>query len=186
MQLDKAIKSRKSVRKYTNKKPNWRRIIEAIDAARYAPMAGNNFSLKFIIVDDKEKISKIATACQQDFVETVQYLVIACTSKSRLVNAYGKRGEKYAKQQAGAAIQNFLLKLEDLKLSTCWVGHYVDSQIKKILSIPKDIDVEAIFPIGFEAGKLEKRNKINIDNILYFNKYKNKKMNSPRVVKENA
>ncbi|MCA9487852.1 MAG: nitroreductase family protein, partial [Nanoarchaeota archaeon] len=60
MQLDKIIQSRRSIRKYKPKSPNWRSIIEAIDAARYAPMAGNIFSLKFILVDDEEKIKKIA------------------------------------------------------------------------------------------------------------------------------
>ncbi len=60
MDLDKAIKSRKSVKKFKDKKPDWRDIIEVIDSMRYAPMAGNNFSLKFILVDNKEKIKKIS------------------------------------------------------------------------------------------------------------------------------
>ena len=48
MDLDKAIKSRKSVRHFADKKPNWRDIIECIDAARFAPMAGNLFPLKYM------------------------------------------------------------------------------------------------------------------------------------------
>jgi nitroreductase len=187
MQLNKAIQNRKSVRKYSPKKPDWRKIIEAIDAARYAPMAGNNFSLKFILVDDQEKIQKITKACQQDFMEKAQYLVVACSNNSRLVNAYGKRGERYSRQQAGAAIQNFLLKIEEAKLSTCWIGHFVDSQIKKVLDISKETDIEAIFPIGheYEKAKTRKR-KADLDNFLYFNEYGNKQMKSPRVVNENA
>ena len=55
MELDKAIKSRKSVRKFTSKKPNWRDIVECIDAARYAPMAGNNYTLKFIVIDNSNE-----------------------------------------------------------------------------------------------------------------------------------
>ena len=46
MDLDKTIKARRSVRKFKSSKPNWRDILECIDAMRYAPMAGNNFSLK--------------------------------------------------------------------------------------------------------------------------------------------
>lgn len=177
MQLDKAIKQRHSVRKFKKKKPDWRDIIEAIDFTRYAPMAGNNFSLKFILVSDKEKIEKIAEAAQQDFIKQVDYLVVACTNPKRTKNAYGKRGERYLKQQAGAGIQNFLLAIEDKGLSTCWVGHFVDEQIKKILDVPKDIDIEAIFPIGYEYKKPKTRKaKIELDRILYFDKYKNKKM----------
>ena len=42
MKFDSLIKSRRSVRKFKSIEPDWRDIIEAIDAARFAPMAGGN------------------------------------------------------------------------------------------------------------------------------------------------
>lgn len=178
MELDKAIKERKSIKKFSKKKPDWRDIIEAIDIARYTPMAGNLFSLKFILVNDAEKIQKLAQASQQEFVAETQYVVVVCSNPSKTLNSYEERGEIYSRQQAGAAIQNFLLKLTDFELSTCWIGHFVDEEIKKILKIPTDINVEAIFPIGYEStiSKGKKRKKIGLDNILYFNQYNNKRM----------
>ena len=181
MELDKAIKSRSSVKKFNSKKPDWRDIIECIDAARYAPMAGGNYTLKFILVDDSEKIRNIAEACQQPFVGTAHYIVVACSNPSRTTNAYGKQGEVFLRQQAGAAIENFLLKLEESGLSTCWVGYFVEEQIKHVLQIPENIQVEALFPIGFEYEKKKvKKAKIDLDNILYFNSYGEKKMRPPR------
>ena len=178
MELDKIIKSRKSVKKFSKKKPDWRKIIEAIDLARYAPMAGNLYSLKFILVSDKEKIQKLSEASQQEFVADAQYVVVVCSNPSRTLNAYEERGENYLKQQAGAGIQNFLLKLEDLKLSTCWIGHFVDEQVKKILEIPKEINVEAFFPIGYESeiAKTKQKRKIELDNLLYFEEYGKNRM----------
>jgi nitroreductase len=183
MELDKAIQSRHSVRKFSNKKPDWRNIIECIDAARFAPMAGNNFTLKFILVDDKEKIQKIAEACQQNFVSSVDYIVVICSNPSRLKNAYEERGEKFSRQQTGSAIQNFLLKIEEKKLATCWIGYFLEEQIKDILSIPEKIEVEALFPIGYEKEKeYTKRAKIDMDEILFFNKYDEKRMKPLRRV----
>ncbi len=185
MELDDAIKERSSVRKFSTKKPDWRDVIECIDACRYAPMAGNNFTLKFIVIDDKEKIQKIAEACQQDFVSQVHYIVVACSQPSRTLNAYGKRGETFVRQQAGSAIQNFLLKITEKNLATCWVGYFVEEQIKRILKIPENVQVEAVFPIGYKSQELKgkaKRAKIDLDNILYFNVYKNKKMRVPRKI----
>ena len=92
------------------------------------------------------------------------------------MNAYGERGRVYCKQQAGAAIQNFLLKIEEKGLSTCWVGHFADNLVKEILKIPDEIDVEAFFPIGYEFKNQRRRAKIDLDEVLYFEKYKNKKM----------
>jgi len=159
MNIDKAIQNRHSVRRFTSKKPDWRDIIECIDSARYAPMAGNIFSLKFIVVSDKEKIQKLADAAQQHFIAQAHYVVVVCTNPSRTINSYEEQGKKFCRQQAGAAIQNFLLKIQEAKLATCWVGHFVEEQVKEALQIQEDINVEAIFPIGYELGKTQKQEK---------------------------
>ena len=183
MELDKAIKGRSSVKKFNSRKPDWRKIIECIDAARFAPMAGGNYSLKFILVDDHEKIRNIAESCQQPFVGTAHYIVVACSNPSRTTNAYGKQGEVFLRQQAGAAIENFLLKIEESGLSTCWVGYFVEEQIKHVLQIPENIQVEALFPIGFEYEKKRaKKTKIDLDRILYFNSYGQTRMRNPNKV----
>ena len=181
MELNKAIKKRRSVRKFKDKKPNWRDILECIDSVRYAPMAGNNFTLKFILVDDKEKIEKLAKAAQQDFISETKYVLVVCSNPSRTTNAYGKRGEIYCRQQAGAAIQNFLLKITEAGLATCWVGHFIDEQVKRALKIPEKIDVEAMLPIGYEFKKpITRKIKADLDNALFFNQYKNTQMRKIR------
>jgi nitroreductase len=161
MELDKAIKSRTSVRKFKSIKPDWRDILECIDVARYAPMAGNNYSLKFILVDDPETIRKIAQAAQQDFISQAHYVVVFCSTPSRTLNNYGKQGEI----------------IVEVGLSTCWIGYFVENQIKRELDIPKEVNVEAVFPIGFEYEKKRSRKaKIDLDKVLYFNEYGQEKM----------
>jgi len=49
MDLSKLMSSRKSCRKFKDKKPDWRDIIECIDSMRHAPIAGNNFIEKFML-----------------------------------------------------------------------------------------------------------------------------------------
>lgn len=181
MDLNKIIKSRKSVKKFSSKKPNWRDIIEAIDSARYAPMAGNNYTVKFILIDNPEKIQKLADCAQQDFIAKAHYVVVVCSNPSRPINAYDKEGEIYVRQQAGAAIQNFLLKLQESGLSTCWIGYFVENEVKNLLNIPDNVNVEAFFPIGYEHVRSRtKRAPIDLDRILYFDKYGQKKMKQPK------
>ena len=178
--IDRIIQSRKSVKKFNSKTPDWRTIIECIDSMRFAPMAGNNFSLKFILVDDKEKIIKMARASEQQFIEAAQYVVVVCSVTSRTKLAFEDRAERYLRQQAGAAIENFLLKITESGLSTCWIGHFQDKKIKETLDIPEEVEVEALFPIGYEYKKNPLKHKPDLDNLLYFNKYKNKRMNPPK------
>ncbi len=111
MDLIRAIKERRSVNKFSHKTPDWRKIVRAIDAARYAPSAGNNFVMKFILVSDADKIKEIAKATQQDFVYSAKYIVVAVSDDSKLVKIYKDRGVRYSSQQAGAAIEDFLLAL---------------------------------------------------------------------------
>lgn len=176
MELDKAIQKRKSVRRYNSKKPDWRDIIECIDAARYAPMAAGNFTPRFVLVDDEEKIQKIAEATQQDWVSKIKYIIVVCSNAKRTNLGFKEKGKTYVRQQAGAAIQNILLKIEEKGLSTCWVGHFVEEIVKRVLKIPEDIQVEALLPIGYEFRKEKPKTKINIDHVLYFNEYSNKRM----------
>ncbi len=181
MELNKIIQNRHSVRKFSNKKPNWRTIIECIDSMRYAPMAGGNCTLKIIMVDEEEKIQKLEEACQQRHVGEVKFVVVVCSNPSRAKNLYGKEEQIWTRQQAGAAIQNFLLRIEESGLATCWVGYFVESQVKRVLRIPAEWNIEAILPIGYEYSKPRTRKeKIQLDRILYFNYYDNKKMKKIR------
>jgi len=185
MQLREAIKKRRSYRKFAKSKPDWRRIIRAIDAARYAPAAGNHFVLRFILVSDKKKIEKIGKATQQDFVSNASYLVVCVSDDSKLVKLYGERGKRYASQQAGAAIQNFLLWLTQEKLITTWVGHFADDQVKEELNVPNKMTVEAVFPIGkrLKVSKPKEKSVSDLENLLYFDSWGNKYMEPKTRVK---
>jgi nitroreductase len=173
MELNKAIKSRHSCRSFKEKKkPSWEDVVLAIDAANYAPLAGNISTLRYIVVEDEANIKKLANACQQRFIQDVRYLVVVCSDNSQIKKVYGERADKYSKQQAGAAIQNFLLEIENLGLASCWVGAFEDSEVRFILGISDDIEIEAILPIGYEMGSYKKRKLPNLDNYLFFDKWK--------------
>ena len=183
MDFDKVVQGRKSVVKFSSKKPDWRDIIESIDAARYAPMAGNNYSLRFVLVDDKEKIKKLADACQQPFVASAHYVVVAFSDAGKTLNLFEDRGQKYVQEQAGAGIQNFLLKIYERGLSSCWVGHFVDYLVKEILKAPGNLQVEAILPVGYEQKpEIARKRKIDLNRIISFNDYGNKMMKDHPIV----
>lgn len=176
MDTIKAIQSRRSIHKFKNKKPDWRDILEAIDSARFAPMAGGFFSLRFILIDEKEKIEKIARWSEQAFIQDAKY-VVAFVSDPKKTKTYHERGERYMREQAGAAIENFLLHLTEVGLATCWIGHFNDEKIKQVLKIPEDQELEALFPIGYALEKIKTtRAKGNIDQCLFFNEWNNNRM----------
>ncbi|NCN51560.1 hypothetical protein GW931_00950 [archaeon] len=187
MKLQEAIKKRKSVRKFSSKKPDWRDIIEAIHTAQYAPMAGGLFHLKFVIVDNKQLIEEIAKWCEQSFISEAQYVVVVVSDPGIVTTPFPKMGEYFCPQQTGAAIQNFLLSLEESGLSTCWIGHMNEEKIGKTLKISEDYTIEALFPIGY-SNEIFKKKKQDPDiyNILYFNKWEKYRMKKTEKIDSRA
>ena len=177
MDLDKAIKARHSTRKFqTTKHADWRKVVKAIDAARLTPLAGNLPTIWFLMVIDKKKISDLAEAAQQPFIADADYIVVFCSDTKQQTISYDERGKKYSSQQAGAAIENFLLKITDVGLASCWVGAFADDVVRKILSIPEDIEIEALCPVGYEQGKSKQKPKFDLDKLIFFDKWKNRYM----------
>ena len=176
MQLDKAIKERRSIRKYKTKEASWKKILEALELTLYAPTAGGIFPLKIMLIDDIEKIQKIAKWSEQEFIAQAKYVVVFVSNVKRLQTPYGERAETFCKQQTGAAIQNFLLKLTELELATCWIGYFNEENIKIILKIPETYNIEAIFPIGLANEKPKHRISRELGDYLYFNTWKNERM----------
>jgi len=181
MKLRDAIEGRVDVKRFDLKAPDWRKVVRAIDAARFAPTAGNHFSARFILVRNEDAIGKLAAASQQSFVGKAKMAVVVVSDDSGLVRSYGDRGEGYGRRHCGAAIENFLLALEAEGLVTSWVWHFVEEQVRRVLGVPDGVKVEGIFPIGgkTKVASREKRN-VELENILFFGKYGERKM-EPKV-----
>jgi nitroreductase len=176
MDFDKVIKKRASIKNYSDKEVKYDKIIDAIEAANLAPSPGNLSIIKYIIVEDKETINNLSDACQQDFIKDAKVLVILCSDSQKVKLMYDKRADKYIKQHAGAAIENFLLKITEMKLASCWIGAFSEVTVKNILNVPEDTEIEAILPIAYQtkSDKTIQKPKIELGRIVYFEKYGNK------------
>lgn len=166
MDVLKAIEKRRSIRKFKKKEVKWSHVLEAIDAALQAPLAGNINATRFIIVTDKETKNKLATHADQDWIAEADTVVVVCSDEGQLKRMYDDRAERYAHQQAGAAIQNFLLCMTGLGIGACWIGAFLDSAIKRDLKIPDDVSIEALIPLGHPAEKPKNINKVALENTI--------------------
>lgn len=182
MDFDTLVKKRKSIRKFLpNKEVSWKEVVDLVDYANYIPLAGNIPILKFIMADDKNTIVKVSQACQQEFIADASALIIVCSQKKQLINNFDKNGEVFSHQEAGAAINNILLAITQTGLASCWIGHFSDRIIRRTFKIPKDVDIEAIIPIGYEAplvmgDKKSIPKKPKVEDSLFFGEWdKNKR-----------
>jgi len=150
-----AIKTRKSVRAFTNEEVSKEEVQKLMDAARRAPSAGNIQPWEFIIVRDakiKHKLS--AAALNQTFIKEAPVVIVVCADEARSSSGYGNRGASlYCLQDTAAAIQNMLLAACALGLGTCWVGAFHEDEVAKVVNTPRNVRPVAIVPVGRPARK---------------------------------
>ena len=166
MEFDSVIEKRHSSRNFKDKKVSWKSVLEAIHAAIKIPSPSNQSHIKFIIIENKDTIGKLAEYSNQLWINESNLIVVVVSDDTNLENQFGERGRVYSRQTAGASIENLILKLTDLGLNSCWVGAYSDELIKQNLKIPMHMQIEAIIPVGYEKEKHEKKHKTNLENVL--------------------
>ncbi len=172
MKTQEAIESRVSIRDFSNKSVKFDLVLEAIDAANQSPFAGNINNLKFLIIETQPNKNLIAEFAQQYWINEAQWIVIVCSELKNLEDLYQDRAFTYAKQQAGAAIENMLLRITDLGLASCWVGAFADEGIKAHFKIPDSWEIEAIIPIAYPKNKKNKHaRKIKLESKIFWEKW---------------
>lgn len=176
MDFQTVTKKRASVRQFSPKKIPIEKITQIIDTANLAPCAGNYKTSRYIVIENQNTIEKIAEFCQQPFIEKAPCVVIICSDSNQLKRLYDIRANKYNKQQIGAEIENFLLKVTDFGLASCWVGAFAEEPIKNLLGIPENVEIEAVLPIGYELikGKTPQRIKPSLITRLFFASWGNR------------
>jgi len=170
MDVLEAIKGRRSIRAFKNQDVPAETVEELIDAARWAPSAGNIQPWEFIIVR-KPRIKRrlVEAALDQMFIEEAPVVIIVCANEERSSQGYGARGKTlYCIQDTAAATQNIHLTAYSLGLGTCWVGAFREEETREILKIPRGMRPVAMIPVGYPAEAPTARTRKPISQIVHY------------------
>lgn len=69
------------------------------------------------------------------------------------------------------AVENMLLEADAQGLGTCWVGFFVQSEIRPVLGIPDNKFVLAVIPIGYPAEQPPARPRKPLTAIVRYEKW---------------
>ncbi len=162
------ILSRRSIREFTDAKVSREDITTILNAGRWAPSGLNNQPWKFIVIQKKDTIRKMA--------ECTHYAGIV-SNAPLLIAVYLDQDTMYNRtkdlQAIGAAIQNMLLSCCELGLGAVWLGEILNNKdkVNLILSCPDSMELMAVLAIGRPAGKEERSRRKDIRDICYEEKY---------------
>lgn len=144
------IKSRRSIRDFSDKEIPDGLVRSLIEAIQWAPSAGNLQSRKFFFVWNKQTKTRLSKAAlDQKFIIQAPLAIVAC-SDNRIQSRYGERGTRlYAIQDVAASIQNVLLTAHALGLGSVWIGAFRDEEVSDALQLPDYLKPVALIAVGY-------------------------------------
>jgi nitroreductase len=164
MDILRFIKSRRSVRKFLDKPVELDKIAIVLEAARWAPSAGNCQPWRFVVVTDKKKTCKFDPVFRQPWVEKAPVVIVVLAVPAISQRRYGG-GSNYYVMDCSAAIQNMLLMAHGLGLGAVWIGAFSKEAVREQLNIPGKYEVMALVPIGYYSTE----NSVKYDSIIFSN-----------------
>lgn len=119
-----------------------------LQAARWAPSAGNRRIHKFIVIDDPQTIDLIRTFSPGMLAHPAALIIICTDLKSAKVEGVKVERDSTTWIDVGAAAQNIMLTAMELGLGTCPTTSFSRSGVAAILNAPAHLILEYIVQIG--------------------------------------
>jgi nitroreductase len=176
MELFEAIKTRRSIRRYTADPVDDKKIETILEAGRWAPSWANTQCWRFIVVRDAKVkaglgdcLMKIKTPDRGEIenpgtksINTVPVVIVVCaeTGKSGLKPGPAGGSSEFVTDKgdwfmfdAALAVQNMVLAAHAQGLGTVIIGLFDAKKAEKLLGLPPNIRVVTLFPVGISAAE---------------------------------
>lgn len=169
MDVVKAIRDRRSIRKYKSTEVEPEKIDTILQAGRWAPSASNKQPWHFIVVRNETMRLKLADAhCYGRFMAESPVAIVVLGDPTK--------HPSYHLADPHNAVQNMLLAAQHEGLNTCWMGVRdtdIEPKFKQILGVPDNLRVICCVAVGY--GDQERTStRFPINDIVSWEKFGNK------------
>jgi nitroreductase len=149
MDFLKLARERYSVRSFEKRPVSDGELRAILEAGRCAPTARNFQPQKIFVAKSKESLDTLKNVCRFTF-DAPTVLVIGYDKERSWKN---KLMPPYDSGETDAAIvaTHMMLMAASLGIGTCWVGYFNADDVRKALSLPENVVITALMPIGYPA-----------------------------------
>jgi nitroreductase len=173
------ITSRQSDRKYSDKQVEREKLKRLIEAGRMAPSACNAQPWKFIVVTEPKLIARVAEAASakligmNSFVGQAQAIIVVVREKPNLSSKVGAtiKNKDYSLIDIGIATENICLQAKAEGIGSCIIGWFDESEIRKLLAIPRSKRVELLITLGYSLSDQKEKRRKPVEEVVSYNKY---------------
>jgi len=173
------IRKRQSDRRYLDQPVEPEKLDRILEAGRLSPSACNAQPWKFIVVDDRNLIQKLADAASakilgmNSFVAQAPVNIVIVREKANLSSRIGStiKNKDYSLIDTGIAAENICLQATAEGLGSCMIGWFDETMVRKILGIPAVKRVELIITIGYPSGETRTKKRKPPEEVISRNRY---------------
>lgn len=180
-----AIRTRRSVRKFSDRPVEEEKLRTVLEAARLAPSWANMQCWRFVVVQDpdmRRRISELSyveaffapkgykTNPAQQALADAPVVIVACGEPTLSGDL---RGQQYYMTDVGIATENLMLAAHAQGLGSVFVGVFDEEQVGDLLNIPPGVRIVGLFPLGYplEEAKAGPPRK-PLEDIVHFGSWK--------------
>ena len=160
------ILSRRSIRKYLDKSISLDVMNTILEAGRQAPSAGNGQPWHFIVITDQQTKEALSHGRYNTFLKDAPVAIVACGYIGT------GQGRKWSTVDTSIAVQNMVVAAWSLGVGSCWIGDFVESEVKQLLGIPNDYQVVTLLSLGYPAEVPEARARKSLGEIVSSNQWR--------------
>jgi nitroreductase len=158
------ILGRRSIRVYAPGEVTEPAVTRLLEAAMAAPSAMTKDPWRFVVVRDKQTLSKLAALHPgAAMLSSAAMAIVVCGD----LDAAFERQISYLLQDCSAAIENLLLAAHAQGLGACWVGVHpgepLIKRVKGLLSLPASFVPVAAISLGQPGEQPAPRTRYNPD-----------------------
>ncbi|MCF8032515.1 MAG: nitroreductase family protein [Desulfarculaceae bacterium] len=174
MEFQQVLKSRRSVRAFSDDPVSDETVAALIEAATWAPSPLHLQPWSFVVVRGGEAKAKIKALCEQakqaviaadgpdwvkkygfDFLDQAPVLIVVFSNPNK-----GGLGGYFnqplgALQGSSAAVQNLMLAAAEQGLGSLWLTFFDPEALAAALGAPEGLEVAGVIPLGVPAGEVK-------------------------------
>jgi nitroreductase len=151
MEFYDVIRTRRSVRRYSDRDVPGEVLERVLDAARLAPSANNKQPWRYIIVREQPRREEIARiAANQTFIAQAPVVIVLCAQQYVDHNSW--IGENMYLVDATISMDHLVLAARNEGLGTCWIGAFDRKGVEEMFGLPGDVHPIVLTPLGYPAS----------------------------------
>lgn len=158
------IKSRRSIRKFTDEPVDDETVDRILTAGLWAPSGKNNQPWKFAVIKSKPFLKSLSALTHYHKIIENAACCIAVFLDHDL--SYDRTKDC---QAVGACLQNMLLTIHAMGLGAVWLGEIVKNKEKvaELLSADKNLELMAVLALGHPADSGGRGKRMGLEEVVF-------------------